>query len=317
MLLLFLVTSAGSSEAAGNPSGEYNESANAACQPLQTYPDAFSQLGMSVDSASNAQLLAAGLPPRPVGDSEALAAWQTAMADARTYEAPDPLCSTNVHSPVYTGIWAGHVAPNTDFGNVNFTWSQSQWVQPSVLGDSSYPAWTDAPDTSFWTGIGETSLIQAGADSIASSTPVYKFWTEDYPAGTTWEGPAIVAGQSAYAYVEYLGNNKAYYFLENLNSGGYSPFTNAAPYVGWRDANFINERVNGLYLPAFSNVAVTNNYFGTSTSTWGLTSNFNQINVMTSNCLSSGSVLSYPSGVDSSGNFNQVWYSSSPFDNGC
>jgi hypothetical protein len=141
---------------------------------------------MGVDLASNAQLQAVGLPPRPVGNSDALAAWQTAMTDAKTYEAPDPICSTNQHSPVYTGIWAGHVAPNTDFGSVNLTWSQSQWVQPAVSGNSSYPLWKDAPDTSFWTGLGVGSLIQAGADSISSSTPTYRFWTQDFPQNTTW-----------------------------------------------------------------------------------------------------------------------------------
>jgi len=72
--------------------------------------------------------------------------------------------------------------PNSYYGNEAFTWSAAEWVQPSVPGNSHYAnGSTTGPDASFWDGVGSSSIIQAGADSISDTTPLYKFWTEDWP----------------------------------------------------------------------------------------------------------------------------------------
>jgi hypothetical protein len=168
-----------------------------------------------------------------------------------------------------------------------------------------------------WTGLGITSLIQAGIASIATSTAQYRFWTEDYPNPPIFEGPAVHPGDVVYVYVEYLGSNSAYYYLENETSGNYQSFVNSAPYVGWRAANYINERVQGYYLPNFGSVGIAGNSFGTDTDTWSLTGALNQAWVMTSNCLSTGNGLSVPSTVQSDSSFYQHWYQGSPFIDVC
>ncbi len=157
-----------------------------------------------------------------------------------------------------------------------------------------------------------SNIIQAGADSIATSSPQYKFWTEDYPEGTVWEGPAISAGQRAYINFDYLGNGTTTYLLENETTGVYETFKNSSPYVGHTLAEYINERLNGLYLPNFGSAHVTKNYFWTFTTSYGLTANNNKY-IMTSNCGSSGKVLSEPNGVTSINHtFTQYWYASTP-----
>ena len=197
----------------------------------------------------------------------------------------------------------------------------SEWKQPSVSGDSNYTDYNTAPDVSFWVGTGETNLIQAGADSIATSTPQYRFWTEDYPpANTVWEGPPVHPGDWVIVvYEQYNGSSKgtATYFLEDVTTNVYSSFTNPAPYNGFKAANFISERMNGLYLPKFADVSVVDNYFGTDSKTWLLSVNNNQRWVMSSNCTSGGTILSEPTGVASDGSFTQHWLAKSPYSNTC
>ncbi len=211
------------------------------------------------------------------------------------------------------------MVPNSNYSGDHFTWSEGTWIQPSVPGNANYADvnWQSSPDASFWTGIGVSSLVQAGVDSIATTDPQYRFWTEDYPNSTVWEGPAISPGDSAYVYAEYISSNDCYYFLEDITTGQYQPFNNSCPYDGYAAANFINERVNGLYLPDFGTHATSGNYFGDSSNTYGLSSSNNTINIMTSNCLSSGTVLSQPSGVATDTSYNNEWYASSPYTNGC
>ena len=218
----------------------------------------------------------------------------------------------------YSANWAGHVVPNTFIsGTPNIIWSESQWKQPGVPANSNYPDsdYNSAPDDSFWTGTGSYNLIQAGADSIATATSQYKFWTEDQPQPTVWEGPGISPGDVAYAYTDWLGNDQANYFLANQTTGHYSAFTNPAPDDGWRAANFIQERIEPYYLPDFGTVPVSNDFFGNNSDTWTLSTNDIRY-VMTSNCLSTGKDLSYPTSVvGPDGDFSQVWEASGPTDN--
>ncbi|MHB8263385.1 MAG: G1 family glutamic endopeptidase [Acidimicrobiales bacterium] len=290
--------------------------AGAACQPLKIFPSPPS--GFNPVQANDSQLQQYGFPPRPPGSNAgALSVWTTAVTDARTRTTPHPICSDVTHALVYSGIWAGHVVPYNYVSSSTFTWAESSWTQPLVPGNSNYSNYNAAPDASFWTGLGISSLIQAGADSIATGTPQYRFWTEDYPyEGTIWEGPTIRPGQEAYVYLDYQGNNQTYYFLENETTGSYQPFTNYTPDVGYNAANFINERVLGYYLPDFGSTGVSSNYFGNSSNGYQLTPN-NDIWFMTSNCQSNGTMLSQPSGVDASGYFSQNWEAGSPFADSC
>jgi hypothetical protein len=282
-------------------------------EPIKVYHQVAA--GFNPFTATNTQLLANGLPPRPPGSNPgATATWETAIKHAKHYSAPDPIPSSTYHTLEYSGNWAGHIVPNSDYGNVHFIWSESSWTQPAVSGNSNYTNYQDAPDASFWTGIGVTSLIQAGADSISTSTPQYRFWTEDYPEASVWEGPIIRPGDTAFVEVYYNGNNTSYYFLENESTNSYQSFTNSSPDLGWRAANFINERVNGLYLPNFGSTNIYGNYFGDTSNSYQLTPT-NNIMFMTSNCQSTGALLSDPSGVDGSGDFSQNWKSSSPYCN--
>lgn len=283
------------------------------CKPLRVFPPA---PHLHPLTASAAQLRASGFPSRPpASDRKAFARWQAVVSHAKHYETPHPICGITSHTSYYWGFWAGHVVPRSDYGGSYITQVESEWVQPKVNGDANYTNYQDAPDTSYWAGMGASDLIQAGADSINTSTPQYRFWTEDWPAqNTIWEGPVIRPTDTAYVDVTYDGNNQATYFLENMTTGAYQSFTNAAPDVGNGYADYINERVNNLYLPETGSVYVSDNYF------WQANGSFNQLTpgrddviVMTSNCTSSGTVLSQPGNLASDGSFYQQWENRKPY----
>lgn len=221
----------------------------------------------------------------------------------------------------YSNNWAGHIMPQAAVGNANFYGSLAYWTQPQVPGDSHYSNYQNAPDASFWTGIGVYQLVQAGADSIATSTPTYRFWTEDYPLGTVWEGPAIHPGDQAFVSVNYTGslsNNsggQAYYWLEDETTGQYSSFTNSAPYPGWRAANFINERLGNYYLPNFNSNILS--YAGASDNNgdfWALETSNNDRMYMTRDGTSSGTIMSDPGAVNNDTNgFTDYWRNKGPY----
>jgi hypothetical protein len=284
------------------------------CDPIKVF---LPKPGFKPLAASDAQLRSNGFPARPpASNRQAVAEWKNVVEHAKHFSVPHPICGNIKHSVIYTGIWAGHVVPKADYSNSTFVQTQSQWTQPSVPGNSNYPHWQSAPDASFWDGIGISDLIQAGCDSLASSTPTYKCWTEDYPQNTIWEGPAAHPGDLMYSLVSYLGGNVTYYLLENETTGGAESFDNATPYVGSNAANFINERVGGLYLPNFDVTYMSDNEFWQSNNTaHGLTTT-NNLYKMTSNCQSNGTVLSAPGSVSSNA-FFVYWYHSSPYNNSC
>jgi hypothetical protein len=236
--------------------------------------------GFDTATASPSQLQEYGFPSPPPGNNPgAVAAWDTALADAKYQSNVDPECGGPAHTIYYTGTWAGHVVPYTYVGSETFTWSNGGWTQPSVPGNGNYTNWETAPDASFWTGLGVCTLLQAGADSIATSTPQYKFWMEDYSDcngvvnnAEWWEGPAIGPGQSAYVDVWYQGDSETYFYLENETTGAYDAFVKDTPWVGDGAANFINELV-GPSLPNFGTTSVGANYFGNASDSYGLTTN--------------------------------------------
>jgi hypothetical protein len=276
--------------------------------------------GFSPAIADAAELQSYGFPPPPPGGSASPAfnEWLQAVQAARTYSPPDPVCGTAVHDILYSNNWAGHVVSQTQLpGTPHLNWSESSWTQPSVPGNSNYTNYNQAPDASFWTGTGVNYLVQTGADSIATATAQYKFWTEDLPLNTVWEGPVIRPGDVAYVYEQYLGNGTAQYYLENETTHDYQAFVNDAPYDGYAAANFINERLRGYNLPPFGSTTMTGNYFGNDNNTWSLTGSNNTRWIMTSDCTSTGTLLSKPSAVASDTSFDQVWYASSPWTDKC
>jgi hypothetical protein len=110
-----------SSSAASNSHDTYSAAANAACQPITVY----SQPPANFDTltASSADLRTYGLPPRPPGNNAgALATWTSMVTDAKSYSAPQPVCSTDTRSAIYSGFWAAHVVPNSNYSGDHFTW---------------------------------------------------------------------------------------------------------------------------------------------------------------------------------------------------
>lgn len=94
--LVIIITSAGAA-AASNGHDTYSAADNAACQPVKVY----SQPPANFDAltASNADLSTYGLPPRPPGDNAgALATWSSMVANAKSYSAPQPVCSTDTRT---------------------------------------------------------------------------------------------------------------------------------------------------------------------------------------------------------------------------
>ena len=204
-----------------------------------------------------------------------------------------------------------------DYSNENFTWTQSIWWQPQVDGDSNYSDYQTAPAASFWCGTGMNDLIQCGCDSIATATPQYRCWTQDFPyENTVWEGPVVHAGDEIFATEQYEGGSEAYYYLENVTTGKASAFTNYCPDVGYTHALFINERMNGLYLPDFASTDMDDNQFGPNDNVYTLNSAHNNKTIMNTNGEAppnGGTVMSEPGAVnDSTGDFTQYWYFGGP-----
>jgi hypothetical protein len=141
-------------------------------------------------------------------------------------------------------------------------------------------------------GLNSGNIVQAGADSIGTSPSSYRFWTEDYPLGTVWEGPAISPGQDAFVIVNYNGNGTATYYLENETTQSIQSFTNSAPYSDGSTAEFINEKVGNSPIPNYGETVLAENVAGGSGcgTTLVNANNSNKIN-MTSNGLSSGSAV--------------------------
>jgi hypothetical protein len=265
-----------------------------------------------------------GFPPRPT-DAEALAAWTTAMQHAIDYLPPLSVPSSVLHklpskssskpqdaepptghSVLYSNNWAGHIMPNGDEGNADFKSSLATWTQPSVPGNSGYTNYQNAPDASFWDGIGTTDLIQAGADSISTSTASYHFWIEDYPLGTTWEtNPPLSAGDIVYVSVTYNGNDTTSFYLANESTNKYTTVPNfSTPYVGYTAADFINERIGSYYLPNYGSTRFS--YCGTIT--YPLQAANNNIVYMTSTGGNGGTLQSSPSSVTNSDSaFTVTW----------
>jgi Peptidase A4 family len=257
--------------------------------------------GWNALTATSSDLDKYGFPPRP-SDPAQLENWKYNVSQAKVFVPADPIQSTVVHpllshaakegasDPVagagnhtsYSSNWAGYIA------NASGTYVSAEWKQPSVSG-------TSGADASFWTGFGASDIIQAGADSIVGGG--YKFWTEDYPANTVWEGPTLGAGDTIWVNITYHSNKTATYYLADITRGTYSSFTNSTPYVQLTSADFINELVGPVTsLPKFSQTGIFYPYVGSTL----LGSLRNTKMVMTTTGGSGGTVRSTPGALESS-----------------
>lgn len=270
-------------------------------------------------TASNAQLAASGLPTRPPArDARAAEIWRTAIAHARHWVAPDPVCTSLRRAPADTTAWAGHVVPNSFYGRRSFGEVSAQWTQPAVRGDAAYPRPTArTPIASFWIGIqGSKDLIQAGADSVATRKPRYRFWTEDYPKPLVYEGPVIHARDHLLVQVKYLGHKRTSYFLEDVTTGKFSDFTNGSPYVQEQQVDFLNE-CDGAFLPKYQQMTFSDNdFFSLQGKEFALTAGKNVAEKMTSNGKASGKVMAVTSTVGTDHSFTDTWRAS-PHTNKC
>jgi hypothetical protein len=202
-------------------------------------------------TASAASLLQYGFPARP-SDAVAAAAWTQAMLHAQDCVTV-PLESGGPIHAVTTKNYAGYEIPDQYVGSEHFVETESGWVQPSVPGNSKYSNYQDAPDASFWSGMGVNYIIQSGCDSIATATPTYKCWIEDYGGSSSddiedW-GLTVSPGDEIYDGDDYLGNGYTDFFIENESTDQYWTPKIATPWVGYGTADFINEWVNYSTLP--------------------------------------------------------------------
>ncbi len=219
-------------------------------------------------TATAASLASHHYPPRPSASRgyKALAAWRTAILDAKHYVAPHAHCapderhwgtaqcpydittSTSLPCTYYTPNssdppWAGHVVEWTGGSN-----SQAPAGWDGI--DYSSANWTLAnPSTSYtyyfgeWTGIGLDEIIQAGTgqyDNSSHKNMTY-FWYEDAPEAPVNAGPVIHPTQTAYVAIDYQGNGTSVFWLENESAQTYSEFQVNTPYYDPQSADFIIE----------------------------------------------------------------------------
>jgi hypothetical protein len=250
-------------------------------EPLKVFPTPPS--GFNPVTASIQETAHYGFPQRPVNTKQ-LQAWTQVMEHAKQWVSPNPIPVTRLWGLVgttgYTN-WAGYYTRSADNNGVTYTSVQGMWNVESVPGNGNYQNsdWQNAPVVGFSTGIGGVSssdLIQAGTADIATATPEYRFWTEDYPLDPIFEGPVIKPNQWAYVYIEYEGNGTTYYFLDNSTTGQWSSFINSTPDYSGTSADYVAEMPAGdPYLPDFGNAPYTD---AESTTSNGDTQNFTNQN---------------------------------------
>jgi hypothetical protein len=284
------------------------------CAPtvVQSLPSGFDPL-----NATDAQLEAAGLPPRQPDPG-----WLDAMEHLKQVVPGTVGCNPlPVRHDYVSDNWAGHVVPHCNVScSTYFTHSSADWIQPTVPSTNDNPT----PYESVWVGTGNNDLIQTGCDSVASNPAQYNCWYEDYPEAAYSFGPSISPGDQIYAYEQYHSNNgTAYYYIENVTTGQAQGVTEPAPYDGNSAANFILELTcvcsnnKGVYLPAFSSPGNGNKYltwnawYGDDSNSWALNSHSTQIWGIYANSNGTG-LLAEPGTMGSNNSFWNYWYGSGP-----
>lgn len=289
--------------------------ASAACGTDLVHPP----LPPNVDASTldAASLQAYGFPARPAGSSSSpsVLGWVQALRAARTYVAPStPVCPATGSTTftAYSGNWAGYYVKNSALKNYSITTASSEFTVPRVAANSNYSVSSCGnssglpPNVAPWVGIGgvtEGSLIQTGIVACSSTTATYRMWTEDLPQAPRYEGVSISPGNLVYVVASYEGGGKCTYYQENVTSGKYTSHTHTdCSNVASKTADFVIERAGAHYLPTFATFNQYFNYAGTTKVGVGgdLYQYAHTQVVMTSNCTSSGTVLSDSSAVSSS-----------------
>jgi len=255
-------------------------------------------------TASPASLRLYGFPAKPTQPA-ALASWETAMEQAKTYVTPEQTYSAVTHhATYYNNIWAGYAAHATSVYDVSAQWKQSSYNEGWDINPS---------DPSFWVGMGgvnSANLVQSGADSGANNaggTSQYEFWVEDYsndPStnGTVWEAkPAVSAGNILYDDVTYQGSTSQA-FLENVSTGQYTTVSFKTPNYDGSTADYINEAVNGTYTDwsSWGSTTFSSGDFNASSGGGAFGAFPTTKYIMTSNGNSSGTLESSPGSINSS-----------------
>ena len=263
--------------------------------------------GFNAAIASTSALQAAGLPAPPLGgvNSPSVVAYDRALAHAQNYTESTPTCvdATNAN---YSGNYSGHIVND----GLDYTYASTTWKQPSI------PSSGDGNTEAYWAGVGVTSILQAGTDAYAENPAVYRFFTEDFPEKTDFEGPAVSPGDVLYVNISYDGGNYTSYWLENETTDDFQVFRNPSPDVGFRAADFIDERLGGTGLANFGTFQTSANSYGNSTDGFTLSASDNSLYIMSSDCFSDGTILASPSSV-SNGGFTETWGHSSPYVDKC
>ncbi|MFD0636528.1 G1 family glutamic endopeptidase [Catenulispora yoronensis] len=194
--------------------------------------------GFSAASATDAQLEANGLPPRPQ-DAADLAEWQSFVAMPND---PTPHCGTadghvrTSHPIVAPGTSdAAPAAVTPDVGssanyhsanwsgyqsfNKTYTDAYGKWKVPNA-GARPSSAFTYS---STWVGIGSGNsrsqpLIQAGSDSYNEGQPWYDLWWEMYPQNSSQSIGIVSPGDTIYSHAHLTANND-WVIVEDLTSG--------------------------------------------------------------------------------------------------
>lgn len=283
-------------------------------QPLKVFPKP--PVGFNPLTASPSQLAAYGFPARP-SSGASLQAWGQAMEHATQEVPPNPVLGTENWGldGTHNGSWGGYSDLSSNNGGVSYNEVQANWNVSAIPGNSSYPNtdWQSAPKVGMWTGFGGYNSsygpVQAGTADIATSTPQYRFWTEDAPASPVYEGPVVNADDEVFVDVTWAGNNSADYFLENETTGKYSSFQNSAPYPNFDAADYQTEE-QGAYLPDFVSTQFNGCFqFWNSGTSSGYFENYgyDKFNLYDS---ATGHELDYPGGIQSSANGFGVYWTS-------
>lgn len=267
----FIVLASASSVALLTSASVFAQSAASVVQSeiaAQGYYSAPPPAGFNPLTAPNTELQQYGFPSRPTSPGS-LAIWTKMMAHAKTYVPPDPTAGSSFSS-ASSGGWAGYVNQSPNNGSVYFNGTWASWTVPTVSGLSEWPSseYKDAPQVGIWTGLGGSPtdptgyVLQAGTTSIATSTPEYRFWTEDVPNAPVYEGPVIRPGDTAYVTISFIGpgtdysNNEAVFFLEDYTTDQYTSIEVAAPYLSEWSADYVVEPAgNPKTLPNFTSTS--------------------------------------------------------------
>jgi hypothetical protein len=211
--------------------------------------------GFDAVHASDAQLNAFALPPRPDATKtpDAYAKWVRAMS-ARTRRVMAPLQITNVyHGPVRAPAAAGRIADTSTYTSYNwsgvvntntlsrynanhsFYYLVSDFVIPTATNATCDGTWDYS---STWDGIdgwNSGDVLQAGTESDAycsggSTNTYYSAWIEWYPySESRISGFPVAPGDDMFVEVWDVSSTVGYAYLENISTGQTAEYELTAP----------------------------------------------------------------------------------------